>query len=277
MKKEKSELKNIKFSKLYVLVALFIFGIILFRARELSLEEVVEGVNIQNFASNRTTTTETLYSKRGTIYDINGNALAQNITSYTLIAYLSPSRTGESKIAKHVIDKENTAEQLSQVLDIPKEQILKYLSKDAYQVELGPKAKNLTELKKSEIEALRLPGIDFVETQQRYYPFGRFASYIMGYAKKKEILTEEGETTEDLVGEMGIESYYNKELTGKNGFVVDPESQEDIVSKLEKSKMLLQSNEENEGLRDNKMIYKYGDMIVRLFDHIAKDKDLIIA
>ncbi len=220
MKKEKSELKNIKFSKLYVLVALFIFGIILFRARELSLEEVVEGVNIQNFANNRTTTTETLYSKRGTIYDVNGNALAQNITSYTLIAYLSPSRTGESKVAKHVIDKENTAEQLSQVLDIPKEQILKYLSKDAYQVELGPKAKNLTELKKSEIEALRLPGIDFVETQQRYYPFGRFASYIMGYAKKKEIVNEEGKTVEDLVGEMGIESYYNKELTGKNGFIV---------------------------------------------------------
>ena len=220
MKKVRSELKNIKFSKLYVLFALFVFGIILFRIRELSLSEVVEGINIQNFANNRITKQETLYSKRGTIYDVNGNALAQNITSYTLIAYLSPERTGESKVVKHVVDKEYTAEKLSGVLDIPKEQILKYLSKDAYQVELGPKAKNLTELKKGEIEALQLPGIDFVETQQRYYPFGRFASYIMGYARKKEVTNEDGEKTEDIVGEMGVESYFNKELTGINGFVV---------------------------------------------------------
>ena len=67
MKKVRSELKNIKFSKLYVLFALFVFGIILFRIRELSLSEVVEGINIQNFANNRITKQETLYSKRGTI------------------------------------------------------------------------------------------------------------------------------------------------------------------------------------------------------------------
>ena len=208
MKKEKNELKNIRFSKFYIVIALFF-----------SNNEIVENVNIQSLASNRITRVETLYSKRGTIYDVNGDALAQNISSYTLIAYLSPSRTGSSKIPKHVVDVDYTAEELSKVLDISKEQIVKYLSKDAYQVELGPRAKNLSELKKDEIKALNLPGIDFVETQQRYYPYGRFASYLVGYARKKEKENDKGEIVEDIVGEMGIESYFDKELTGVNGFV----------------------------------------------------------
>ena len=219
MKKEKNELKNIRFSKFYILIALFFFVLIIYRINTLSTDSIVENIDIQKLASNRTTRVETLYSKRGTIYDVTGNPLAQNIASYTLIAYLSPSRTGSSKTPKHVVDVEYTAEELSKVLDISKEQLVKYLSKDAYQVELGPKAKNLTELKKDEIKALNLPGIDFVETQQRYYPYGRFASYVVGYARKKEVEKDDGEIVEDIVGEMGIESYYNKELTGSNGFV----------------------------------------------------------
>ena len=218
MKKEKNELRNIRFSRFYVFIGLFIFGIILYRVRVLSLNETVEGINLQKLAENRIKRQETLYSKRGTIYDVHGEPLAQNVASYTLIAYLSPSRTGQSKTPKHVIDKEYTAEELSKVLDISKEQILKYLEKDAYQVELGPRAKNLTELKKDEILALHLPGIDFIETQQRTYPYGRFASYVVGYARKKEVTNEDGETIEEIVGEMGIESFYNKELTGTNGY-----------------------------------------------------------
>ncbi len=220
MKKEKNELKNIRFSVLYILFALFIFGLIIFRVKELSLNEKVENVDIQRLASSRTTKQETLYSRRGTIYDVNGDALAQNIASYTLIAYLSPKRTGDSAVPKHVVDVEYTAEQLSTVLDIPKDQLVAYLSKDAYQVELGPKAKNLTELKKDEIKALQLPGIDFIETQQRNYPYGKFASYVVGYARKKEVTNDEGETVEDLVGEMGIESFYNSTLTGTNGYTL---------------------------------------------------------
>lgn len=219
MKKEKNELKNIRFSKFYTLIALFFFGLIIYRIYTLSNNTIIENIDIQKLASSRTTKVETLYSKRGTIYDVTGDALAQNTSSYTLIAYLSPSRTGSSKTPKHVIDIEHTASELSKVLDISKEQLIKYLSKDAYQVEFGPKAKNLTELKKDEIKALNLPGIDFIETQQRYYPYGRFASYLVGYARKKEVKNEEGEKVEEIVGEMGIESYYNKELTGVNGFV----------------------------------------------------------
>lgn len=220
MKKEKNELRKIKFSKIYVVLGFLIFLTIIYRIGVLSLSKTVEGVNIQNFANSRTTRQETLSSKRGTIYDVKGNALAQNVSSYTLIAYLSPSRTTNENNPKHVVDKELTAEKLSTVLDISKEKILSYLNKDAYQVELGSKARNLTELKKDEILALELPGIDFIETQQRYYPYGTFLSYTLGYATKKEVVKEDGSTSVDIVGEMGVESYFNKELTGENGYTL---------------------------------------------------------
>ena len=219
MKKERHELRNIKFNKLYILFGLFIFALIIYRIGTLSLSKEVEGVNLQSMASNRTTRTETLYSKRGTIYDINGNPLAQNISSYTLIAYLSPSRTTDPNKPKHVVDVELTAEELSKVLNVSKDQLIKYLSREGvYQVELGAGTKNLTELKKDEILALNLPGIDFIENQQRYYPNGQFASYVLGYARKKEVANGDGSTSEEIVGEMGIEAYYNSVLTGTNGY-----------------------------------------------------------
>ena len=115
MKKERYELKNIRFNRLYVFIGLFIFGLIIYRIGVLSLNKTVENINIQSLANNRITRVETLYSRRGTIYDVNKNPLAQNISSYTLIAYLSPSRTGSSKTPKHVVDIDYTAEKLSEV------------------------------------------------------------------------------------------------------------------------------------------------------------------
>ena len=155
MKKERHELRNIKFSKLYILFGLFLFGLIVYRMATLSLNNEVEGVNLQSMANNRTTRKETLYSKRGTIYDVNGNPLAQNISSYTLIAYLSPSRTTDPNRPKHVVDVDYTAEELSKVLNVSKEQLVKYLSKEnVYQVELGVGTKNLTELRRMRLKHL---------------------------------------------------------------------------------------------------------------------------
>lgn len=217
MKKKKSELKNIKFSRLFLLIGLFVFGVIIYRTYQLSTSEVIDNVNLQSFASKRTTKKEILYSKRGSILDVNGDILAENVSAYTLTATLTDKWTKDSKNPQYVVDKEYTAEQLSKVLDIDKEQLLTYLSKDSDVVYLGAKTRDLTELKKDEILALNLPGINFVETQKRYYPYGRFASYVLGYARKKEVEDEAGKINEEIVGEMGIESYYNDELTGENG------------------------------------------------------------
>ena len=220
MKKNKKELKNIKFSVLYALVALFVFGAIFYRVYYISTSKVIDGIDIQKFASNRTTKKEVLSSKRGTIYDVKGNALAQNVSSYTLIAYLDSKRTTNPDKPKHVVDIEMTAKKLSPVIGISEDQLIKYMSKKAYQVEFGTKGRGLTELKKDEILKLGLPGIDFIETQQRYYPYGNFLSYTVGYAKKNIVTKEDGSSTEEITGEMGMELYNNDVLTGENGYTL---------------------------------------------------------
>lgn len=217
MKSKKSELKNIRFSRLYLLIGLFVFGLIFYRIYQLSTSKTIDNVNLQEFASRRTTKKETLYSKRGSILDVNGDILAENVSSYTLTATLTNKWTKDENKPQYVVDKEKTAEELSVVLGVEKEQLLSYLNKNSDVVYLGPKTRDLTELKKDEILALNLPGINFIETQKRYYPYGKFASYVLGYARKKEVEDETGAISEEIVGEMGIESYYNDELTGTNG------------------------------------------------------------
>ncbi len=167
-------------------VIFFIIIVILFlQFCYLGLSKKVYGIDIQEFASNRNTVTSILTAQRGTIYDMEGNVLAQNISSYTLIAYLDSSRTTDDNDPKHVVDKEYTASKLSTILGEENyDYILERLNKNSKQVEFGSIGRNLTELTKLSIEELDLPGIDFTETVKRYYPNGNFASYIVGYAKQ---------------------------------------------------------------------------------------------
>ena len=208
----KRKKNNIRYSGLVIILSLFLFVIIIGRVLYLGLSKEVDGINLQELASKRTTKTESIQASRGTIYSSNKDVLAQNVTSYKLIAYLAESRTTKKDDPQHVVDKNATAEALAPILGYTKEEILNYLNKDAYQVEFGIKGKNLNEITKSKIEDLNLPGLDFIESYRRYYPKGDFASYTIGYAK-----TDEGTT--ETTGEMGIEKYYDKVLSGENGTI----------------------------------------------------------
>ena len=208
----KRKKNNIRYSGLVIILSLFLFVIIIGRVLYLGLSKEVDGINLQELASKRTTKTESIQASRGTIYSSNKDVLAQNVTSYKLIAYLAESRTTKKDNPQHVVDKNATAEALAPILGYTKEEILNYLDKDAYQVEFGIKGKNLNEITKSKIEDLNLPGLDFIESYRRYYPKGDFASYTIGYAK-----TDEGTT--ETTGEMGIEKYYDKVLSGENGTI----------------------------------------------------------
>lgn len=201
----------------------FVFILALFlKYCYLALFPNIYGINMKEFASRRNTYSQTLYSKRGTIYDNTGNTLALDISSYTVIAYLDPARTGDSKTLYHVEDKENTAKELAPILNMDYNYLLKLLNQDAYQVELGPGGRGITEITKNKIEELHLPGIGFIESYKRYYPNGDFASYIIGYAKQKEeYIEKDGKSKyqQEIVGEMGIEVKYNDILKGSNGYL----------------------------------------------------------
>ena len=218
MKKAKKRKKNnIRYSKIVIFASLFLFACMIGRVIQLGLSSEIDGVDLKELASRRTTATETLSAQRGSIYTEDGEVLAQNVSSYKIIAYLDPKRTTDKDNPQHVVDKEKTAEALAPILGMEKEEVLKYLSKeDVYQTEFGSKGRNLSELTKTQIEELHLPGIDFIESFRRYYPKGDFASYTVGYAKT-ETNDETGEET--VTGEMGIEKYYDKILKGEDGYV----------------------------------------------------------
>ena len=218
MKKAKKRKKNnIRYSKIVIFASLFLFACMIGRVIQLGLSTEIDGVNLKELASKRTTTTEILTAKRGSVYTSNGDALAQNVSSYKLIAYLDSKRTTNEDDPQHVVDKEKTAEALAPILDMTKEEVLGYLSKEnVYQTEFGTKGRGLSELTKNKIEALNLPGIDFIESFKRYYPKGDFASYTVGYAKST---TNEEAGEETITGEMGIEKYYDKILKGEDGYV----------------------------------------------------------
>ena len=211
MKKKKRLKNNIKYSKLVIFSALFLFCLMIARLVQLGLSEKIDGINLKELASKRTTKTDIINAERGRIYSSDGDILAQNVASYTLIAYLDSKRTTNEKKPQHVVDKEDTAEKLAPILEMSKEEVLTYLNKEGvYQTEFGSKGKGLNELTKTKIDDLNLPGIDFIESFKRYYPKGRFASYVIGYAKSNE-------EDSSIKGEMGIEKQYDAILKGEDG------------------------------------------------------------
>lgn len=200
---------TVKLYKIILVCVILLFCAIIAKLCYVVLSPKVDGVNLTSFADGRNTVEKTLYANRGSIFDVKGNLLAQQVNSYTLIAYLEESRTTDENNPEHVVDKELTAKKLSPLINMDVKDILERLNKDAYQVEFGKNTKNLTEIQKKAIEQLDLPGIDFISSSQRYYKMGQFASYIVGYAKPDE--------NGKIKGEMGIEQYYNDYLEGTDG------------------------------------------------------------
>jgi len=167
--------------------------------------------DINVYAQNIYTQRRVLLAPRGQIFDRNGNIIAQDVISYTLIAILSESRvTGDGRPA-YVDDKENTAKALAPILQMDENTLLNYFNRSLYQTELGVRGRNLSLNQKTAIEQLRLPGLIFQETLTRNYPLGVFASHLIGFAQFDAV----GRT---MSGKMGIESHFNEMLSGMNGF-----------------------------------------------------------
>ena len=209
---EKKVSNKIHISKFVFLFGLFLFLVIIGRLIFLNLSPKIDGINLKEFSKNRNTTKQTLYARRGTIYDKNEEVLAETVDSYTVIAYLESSRSKNSITPKHVVDAEDAAKKLSPLINMSEERIYNLLTqKGLYQVELGPGGRGLTEIQKEAIAKLEIPGIDFISATKRYYPNLDFASYIIGYVRVDD--------ENNAIGEMGIEAKYNEKLTGVNGSI----------------------------------------------------------
>ncbi|TMV46665.1 stage V sporulation protein D [Paenibacillus mesophilus] len=135
-------------------------------------------------------------AKRGEIWDRSGVRLTYNVSSPSIMA-----------IPAQVKDARATAAELARVLQMSEEDIYKSLTKRESSVYIRPGGRKITEEKAAEVRNLNLPGIEVAEDNKRYYPFGSFASHILGF------------TGIDNQGLTGVEASYNSELRGINGSV----------------------------------------------------------
>lgn len=165
---------------------------------------------------------EVVKAKRGTIYDRNGVALAEDASSYSIKAILSKTYTsGDKKLYVEEKNFDKITEILHKNLSIDKKDALNILEdgakKELYQVEFGSYGKNISQETKQNIEADMkkegVAGLYFVDHQARMYPNGVFSSHFIGYAVPDK--DENG-----LVGKLGLESAYNDILSGKDGKII---------------------------------------------------------
>jgi len=203
----------IKLNISFLIVIVFLFGLVVAKLLYVAVSPTVDGIDLKAFSESIIKDKDIIRADRGTIYDVNGEVFARNISSYNVIAFLAESRTSDLTKPRHVVDKIGTAKALSPLINMSEARILELLSQPGlYQTELGPGGRDITELTKQKIEALELPGISFTKGVKRHYPNENFACYILGYATK----SDHGE----IIGKMGIESVYNDELKGTDGFKI---------------------------------------------------------
>ena len=133
-------------------------------------------------------------AERGEILDRNGVVLAGSQTVYTLYA-----RPVEIPL------KAQAAGVLSEALELNYEKLADKLNSRASEITLK---RGVTKEKMLEIVDSGVPGIYVSEDIERVYPYGDFMTQILGF------------TSSDIVGQTGLEAYYERYLKGTDGYVL---------------------------------------------------------
>ena len=220
LNKNRSKAHSYRFTvgRVLQIVLALVFLVFIGRFLYIGISKDVAGQDIGKRTNELYKRNEVLKATRGTIYDHNGSVIAEDSHTYTVYAILDKSSVDYKNRPMYVTNKEKTATKLAEVLPLSEKKILSYLNPkhSAYQVEFGAGGAGLSLEQKNKIEAMKLPGIKFEETSSRLYPNGEFASHVIGLAQLQS--NKKGSASQSLVGTMGIEQYFNKQLAGKNGY-----------------------------------------------------------
>ncbi|UQS82701.1 penicillin-binding protein [Bombilactobacillus folatiphilus] len=208
-----------------IIIALF-FIICIFRFTYITISGHVGSVDLSKRTEQKYRHKKTLSALRGSIFANDGTKIAYSDQSYELYAVIDP--TYHSTVGKplYVHDKKKTAQTLSRYIPMNAKEIYEILNpkeKTTFQVEFGTAGQNISFGMKKAIQKKHLQGIYFQAVPNRSYPNGNFASNTIGLAQISESTTKKKKSSQ---GVMGLESYYNKVLEGKNGYEInytDPE------------------------------------------------------
>ena len=168
---------------------------------------------------------ETLSSKRGSIFDRNGNALAYD----GIVAQVGivPGKLGDNR--------EENIRRISELTGVSVETIKNYLSASYVQddtfVPIRKVSDNDTERKE---QLLEISGVMINDAQGRVYTLGPETGHLIGYvqainAEELEKYADKGYSSTSLIGKSGLELAYEERLRGIDGvriYIIDAEGNE---------------------------------------------------
>ncbi|MBI5629644.1 MAG: penicillin-binding protein 2 [Elusimicrobia bacterium] len=179
--------------------------------------QIIQNVEYQRAAERNRSQIIYKTAPRGRLYDRKGAVLATNRPAFSLI-YLPPGRGQERS------DLKSLASALSQQLHKDPDDLLENLEQAVREETAIRLAENLpmeTMFRLSELKTV-YPGVELIVEARRYYPFGRFASHLVGYMGKMDQrswkdLKNKGYRIDSRVGKMGVERMFEAELRGQDG------------------------------------------------------------
>lgn len=199
-------------ARILSLFFVLLFFILAGRFLYLQTAKEVDGHDLTVLAVDKWEKERTIEASRGQILDRNGESIAKDVPTYTLYAVVDENYSKNSKTPLHIVDARDAAKKLAPLLNMEVSEIERRLTPskpNLFQVELGPKGRNINHQLMEKIKELNIPGIYFKREKKRLYPNGIFASHVIGFAQ----LDENGK----LVGKMGIEKTFDDLLQGKDG------------------------------------------------------------
>lgn len=177
--------------------------------------QILERVEYRQLAEGNRTKIIHQNAPRGRIFDRKGLPMASNQPAFSLI-YL-PTKGPNQELGL-------LARQLAQELKQDPDDLLETLQQAVREESALRLAENLppeTMFRLSELKTI-YPGVDLVVEARRYYPFGLFASHLLGYMGKMDprswrTLKSSGYRVDSRIGKIGLEAAFERELRGRDG------------------------------------------------------------
>ena len=158
--------------------------------------QIIDRVNIYNKATDLWQRSFPVEANRGVIIDNQGDVLATNLTTSSLVV-----------VPSQIKNLETTSNKLAEILDVDVNVMKEKLSKKVSIQRIQPEGRQLEDEVASKISSLKLPGVYLIKDTKRYYPKGSYLGQTLGFVGI------------DNQGLLGLELKYDNYLSGSNGSI----------------------------------------------------------
>lgn len=179
--------------KIVLIIVVILFISIIFRVFKI---QVFDYKKLKSLADDLWSRDLEVAADRGKILDRNGEVLADNVTTTSLVL-----------VPNQIKNKKRTSESLAKILGVTKKEMDKHVYKKTSIERVHPEGRRLSFEIADKINSLEMDGVYLVKESRRSYPYGNLLSNSLGYVGI------------DNQGLSGLELQYDKVLTGTSGAI----------------------------------------------------------